>query len=105
MSACILWGYFVVELPHVVVAFQRPKVRVLSHLEQGHSGRSLLRYRILFVFAIHVLLSEVAPFILKYFAVQTKDLWEKADVQLSLEFCGVVTVYEGSLPDSMSMKV
>ncbi len=72
----------VLNLPHIVAALESPAVRIFSGMINCHSSTSFLGHVIALVFAVHVLLHEVAPFVLEILAVQREDFSEEASLHL-----------------------
>lgn len=72
----------------VVVALQCPAERVLGGLKQSHSPSSLFGDMVIDVFAVHILFSKVAAFILKDLTIQGQNLGEQTNIDLFVQLIG-----------------
>ena len=104
----ILVSFFLEDVKHsagVVVALERPRVRIFGGLEEGNSSGSFLRDMIIDVLAVHVPFREVAALILKDLAIHRQYLRKETDLRLLLKFIGRVAVNEDSLSGCVGVQV
>lgn len=89
----------------VVVAFQRPRIRIFGGLKQRHPTSPFFGNMIIDILTVHISLSKVASLILKDLAIHRQYLRKEADLGLLHEFIGRVTVDEDSLPGCVGVQV